>query len=446
MRFFLSFLLMLGAWFAQAQPKQNSSYSRFGLGDYLPQYYASQSGMAGLSVAHYDGYHLNPLNPASYAQLRAATFETGLYGKFSHYEQASDQTFHENWSGNISYFALGFTMKSPINEVLDKVKSRWRYGMGFNLSPYTLVGYDIESSDTLSSGDPVNTVFEGTGGTYKFGWNIAAKRDHTAAGLSLGWLFGKSIFENTTDFTTGNIINDFQNNFRDEISLRGLVWSLGVQHDIILARDAEDKSLEKRWLTIGMTGESNHKVNSDFSLLRLRSRGKLTNGEYEDVDTLLAQLNQTQKVTLPATLGIGIQYVKLNKLKLGAQFNYESWSAYENNARPAKMRNTVAVSAGLEYIPDYISYNRYFSRTRYRAGAYFRQDPRIINNEKLDDVGVTVGIGFPIQLPRQQISFVNLGLETGLFGANTAISEQYFRINLGFTLNDNTWFYKRRFE
>jgi hypothetical protein len=52
----------------------------------------------------------------------------------------------------------------------------------------------------------------------------------------------------------------------------------------------------------------------------------------------------------------------------------------------------------------------------------------------------------PVILPRQQTSFVNLALEIGRIGADSPIEETYFRLSAGFTLNDNTWFYKRRFE
>jgi hypothetical protein len=61
-------------------------------------------------------------------------------------------------------------------------------------------------------------------------------------------------------------------------------------------------------------------------------------------------------------------------------------------------------------------------------------------------MGVTLGIGLPVILPRQQTSFVNLALEIGKIGADSPIEETYVRFTAGFTLNDNTWFYKRRFE
>ena len=201
-----------------------------------------------------------------------------------------------------------------------------------------------------------------------------------------------------------------------------------------------------KWITLGLTGESNHKLRTLTDAYFIRSRGRLASGQYSNADTLTQETSVRRDLTIPAGITLGIQYVSLDKIRLGAQFGYESWSNYKNEARPETFRNTIAISGGAEFIPDFSSYNRYLRRVRYRVGAYYRQDPRIINGEGLNDVGVSFGFGFPIVLPRQQTSFVNSAFEFGKLGSNSPIEETYFRISLGFTLNDNTWFYKRRFE
>jgi hypothetical protein len=149
---------------------------------------------------------------------------------------------------------------------------------------------------------------------------------------------------------------------------------------------------------------------------------------------------------LPGSFTFGIQYVNAAKWRIGAQFGTQNWASYLNEARPETLRNTISVSGGIEYTPDLGSYNNYFKRIRYRVGGYYRQDPRIIEGKNVNDVGLSFGFGFPITLPRQQTSFVNAAFELGQVGSGTAISETYLRATVGFTLNDNTWFYKRRFE
>ena len=427
-----------------AQPKQNSPYSRYGLGDPVNQFFAAQAGFGGQTAAYHDPFHLNLANPASYAFLRATTLEGGVFAKRSGYKSASSS--QNNWSGNLAYLALGFPLRSPINEVLDKKKSPWQFGMGIALTPNSLVGYNVETRDTLPNLGDLQSAFEGNGGTYRFTWSGAAKYKNTALGLNLGWIFGKNTYENTTYFIDS--FPTYVNTSRDDIRIRGLLWSLGLQHDFVLKYSENDKTLPTRWITVGLSGEGSHAINSTADRIFLRSRGRLSNGQYESADTLLFESGVKRTITLPGAFGFGLQYVVANKLRIGAQYTFEGWSSFKNEARPvdAEFRNTSSFSAGVEFIPDYSSYNNYAKRIRLRAGGYFRQDPRVVDRKGLDDIGVTLGLGFPIVLPRQQTSFVNTSLEIGKLGADSPIEETYFRLTFGFTLNDNSWFYKRRFE
>jgi len=442
MRFPIVFTLLLTASFSIAQPKQNSPYSKFGIGDPVNQFFANAAAWGGQSAAFHDPYHLNIVNPASFAFLRTTSLETGLFAKYSHLTTGASTK--DNWSGNLAYAALGFTLRSPINEVLDKTKSPWQFGMGIALTPYSLVGYNVQTIDTLPDLGVVVNSFEGSGGTYRLNWSNAAKYKNTAVGINLGWTFGKSTYENTTTFSDS--LPTFFDNRREDVSVNGFIWNIGVQHDFVLKTADNDKTVPLRWITLGATGEGKHDLKSIYDELFIRSRGLLSNGTYDDADTLASALDVRQTITLPAAFSIGLQYVNANKLRLGAEFGYGGWSAYRSGARPGTFRNTVSVSAGVEYIPDYASYNNYGKRVRLRLGGYFRQDPRVIDGKGLDDVGLSFGFGLPVTLPRQQTSFVNTAFELGRIGAGTPVGETYFRITVGFTLNDNTWFYKRRFE
>lgn len=432
----------------RAQPKQNSPYSRYGIGDLAPQYFAAQAGMGAQTAAFHDPYHLNLANPASYAHLRATALETGLYTKFAEYESGTATA--KNISGNLAYLALGFTLRSPINEVLDKKRTPWQFGMGFSVTPYSTVGYNIESQERRQDVGVVYNTFEGKGGLYRIQWTNAVKHKNTAVGVRLGWAFGRSVYENSTQFRAGIDTTDataFQNNFRDEFRMNGLVWGLGVQQDLILRyANTREKNTPSEWLTIGGTVEGPQNFNLFADQLRIRSRGRLFTGAYSDPDTLLKVTGKESNIQLPASLSVGLQYNKANKLKLGVQTGYSNWSVYKNPLRPETLRNVFHVSGGVEYIPDYISYNKFLRRVRYRAGAYYRQDPRVVNGNGVNDTGITLGLGLPVILPRQQTSFVNIALEAGILGDGTPIREQYARVTVGFTMNDNTWFYKRRFE
>ncbi len=446
MRFFLSLSLLLTTLTVFAQPKQNSPYSRYGIGDLLPQYFANQAGMGGQTAAFHDPYHLNLVNPASYAFLRTTALETALYGKFSQYTSSTAK--QDNWSGNLAYFALGFTLKSPINEVLDKDKSPRKYGMGFALTPYSLVGYNIVTKDTLTGSGPVQNTFIGTGGTYKLTWTNAMRYKNTAFGVNIGWAFGKAQYESEASFNDPllPLLYTFRSNIRQDLGINGFLWNLGVQHDFVLKYAEKEKENPTELITVGFTAESNHKLRINSDELFIRSRQRLSTSQFDIPDTLLFENDTKKSLTLPATFSLGAQYVTA-KMKLGGQLGVETWSAYKNEARPNdNLRSTFSASVGAEFTPDPISYNRYLKRVHYRVGAYYRQDPRVVDRKNVDDVGVTFGFGFPLILPRQQTSFINSAFEIGKLGTDSPISEAYYRITLGFTLNDNTWFFKRRFE
>lgn len=59
--------------------------------------------------------------------------------------------------------------------------------------------------------------------------------------------------------------------------------------------------------------------------------------------------------------------------------------------------------------------------------------------------GVSIGVGLPVVM-RQDVSFVNVGFEIGRRGSTDVLQGTYGRVTLGFTMNDNTWFYKRKFN
>ena len=128
------------------------------------------------------------------------------------------------------------------------------------------------------------------------------------------------------------------------------------------------------------------------------------------------------------------------------QFSQALWSKYENEAKPENLSDTWRFAVGGEFIPDAASYNSYARRMRYRAGFFYGTDARSDSfNKQLTNYGVTLGLGFPIILPRQQKSFVNLALEIGQFGTENSLRETYGKLTLGFTLNDDSWFFKRKF-
>lgn len=435
-KLFFTLALFCLATVAMAQPKYNSPYSRLGMGDLFDQNFAGQSGMGGLSTAFNDGFHLNLVNPASYAHLNTTAFEVGVNTRYSSLK--SGETTAKLWGGNLSYLALGFPLQNSINKVLDPRKRKAKWGMAFALVPYTTVGYDIETSKFVPGSDTVRLSYEGTGGTYRFIWGNGINIKNFSAGINLGYLFGKISREHRV---VPDLTNAYQETFIDEFSLSGLIWDIGLQYDLELDKDRPEEEISAKKVTFGLTANSGNNVNTNASFLY-----RSFNSSYNDLDTISANTEVLGKAKLPAAFSLSAMYVKRNKLKLGIQYDMQFWSNYTNDAKPETLNNTMRVAVGGEYIPDYSSYNNYARKMRYRAGAFYGTDPRTAFNNSLTSYGITIGLGLPVILPRQRTSFINLAFELGKFGSSEALQETYAKLNVGFTLNDNTWFFKRKFN
>jgi hypothetical protein len=450
-KYFSFLLLLLSSLQANAQrdnevPLDNSPFSRFGLGDYMNQNFAASSAFGGLSATYNDPYHLNVLNPAASSQLKSTAYEIGIYGKYSTLKDSRKSL--NLWSGHLNYLALGFPLRNQINELLDRrQKSNIRHGMHIALLPYTTVGYNIRAIGKIPQVDSVIYDYSGKGGTYKFMWGNSIAYKNFSAGINLGYFFGT--VRNQRQVALYNILNDYNDDLRYTTTYNGFVWNIGTQYTYDIMKKVGKKSEKSgKRIIIGAYGNSANKFSSvsNQTIRRINSTYG-TIRSFGVIDTLFKERQQgvEGKGKLPAEFALGLTYEKENKLRLGVNFSSGLWSQYENSTQPDKLANTYAVSAGVEYTPEYNSYNKYVRKIRYRLGVHHATDPRVVKGEQITTTGLSFGFGLPLVMPRQQISFVDLTFDLGKSGMSL-LNENYFKMTAGFTLNDNSWFYKRRFN
>ncbi len=429
-----TFVLMFFTLTLAAQPKDNSPYSRIGLGKPI-DHSLSSVGFGGLSAAYADPLHLNLLNPAAYGTLNTTVFEAGLYGIHSNLKSDNQKT--SVWSGNLSHLALAFPLRNPLNDALSKKKREVFWAMNLALLPATTIGYDIETLVVDPEVDTVTNSFQGTGGTNKMIVGIGARRKDFSFGLNLGYFFGSLESERLVNI--GNLVGGYADRYLDDLNIRGFIWNAGVQYKLDLDKKTEEEYYTGRSLIFGAYGNSA----TDFSVKSTKYRlGENYWYNPNEIDTLFSQVDFKENGKLPAEFTLGVVYQKMAKYRIGAEYGFAGWSGYENEAKPETLFDSHRFAVGAEYIPDYSSYNKYLNRIRYRAGFYYRNDPRL---EELNQYALTLGFGLPLVLPRQQTSFVNLSFEFGKYTTPDDIKENFVKIALGFTLNDNSWFYKRKF-
>ncbi|MDE6297227.1 MAG: hypothetical protein K2L89_05210, partial [Muribaculaceae bacterium] len=164
----------------------------------------------------------------------------------------------------------------------------------------------------------------------------------------------------------------------------------------------------------------------------------------------------------PNSIGAGVNYTfeKAYKLMLEADFTWQQWSdapysaLYDDRTlagqNPSGIKEilTPAMSfydrtryaVGGEFVPKLRG--NYLQRVSYRLGAYYTNDYLNINGNRLKEMGVTCGFGFPTYEGK---TMINLGLEWKNRRAHPQklISENYFNITLGVNFNE-VWFWQRK--
>ncbi len=418
-------------------PKENSPFSRLGIGSYLQQNTVASASFGGLTAAFQDASLLNPNNPASYASLRTTAFEVGINAKKTTITQGSKTA--NTWSGNLNYFAIGFPTHSVINEELDKKTRNVRWGMAFSLRPYTQIGYLLKTVEAHPKFDTAQIVtnYVGTGSTYKLMWGNAFTTKNFSMGLNLGYFFGNLGNYRGVGFT-GFDPYYYDVSIRDS-RVSGFVWDIGAQYKMVVEKPKVDE-LAKKHIIFGIAGNAatNYDISTNDYFRRIGSVA---------LDTLINIEDQRTKGKLPSEWTFGAMYEVAHqgnptakKLRIGVDYKITI-------APDATFENASKLAVGIEYLPEATNYKNYLTRIRYRAGFQSYTDPRVWKGVQLGGWNVSGGFGFPIVLPREQsYAFLHIGVEYGRLAAGSIIGENYTRFNVGFTFNDNSWFLKRKFN
>jgi hypothetical protein len=160
-------------------------------------------------------------------------------------------------------------------------------------------------------------------------------------------------------------------------------------------------------------------------------------------DTLFNQFEGT--MTLPSQFGFGVSLVNVFKWTAGVDVRLQNWSNYSNfDGSNEGLDNSMLISVGGEYTPDAGDINKLLKRVSYRIGFSYEKTPQLLNNENIKDIGINFGMSIPVS----NISSLDLGFKYGTKGSISKIGlkEDYFKFQMGLTLNDRLWFIKRKFD
>ena len=125
---------------------------------------------------------------------------------------------------------------------------------------------------------------------------------------------------------------------------------------------------------------------------------------------------------------------------MNSHLNFSGSREIENS----EFEDSSKISFGGFYIPDYASFSKFWNRVVYRAGFYSEKTGLVINNESINEFGISFGLGIPAG---GLFSNVNTTVEFGKRGTTNEnlVEENFVNFQLSLSLNDR-WFIKRKYN
>jgi hypothetical protein len=433
--FFTLFFLAVTACYAQS----NSPYSRYGLGDVVPNTNIVNRAMGGVAVADTNYVHVNFNNPASYSYFLVVPDPKG--SKINYGRVVLDAGINlENRTLREPNQANKFTASDLYFSYLYVgVPLRKKWGMAFGLRPLTRVSYKMNIVEHLNANDSLLAQNSGSGGVYlpTIGTGVAIK--NFTVGVNLGYIFGR-----TETSVAKGVLNDtaifYDALYKTETSFGKLYADAGMQYKFNWKKDSS-------FLVFGASGNLKQK----FNATRVSTQGSFINDPDGPLTDTLIYNTSKGEVIYPASYTIGFMtggiLKKGSRWKAGIDLVSTGWQDFRNFGKQDLVQNTNQVRIGGEFQP---AYGRTLSSiVSYRAGLFFGED-YVTAGGKLPSWGASFGMGIPLlhqnRLALSQRTIVNLSLEYSQRGNNSnVLKENTFRLSAGLNFGD-IWFSKKKYD
>jgi hypothetical protein len=419
-------LFVLSNSFAQV----SSPYSQFGFGDNSGRGFGQSKAMGNMGIGLRSNSHLNNLNPASYNALdtMVVIYELGLSGGINNIE--SNLGSIQKTDAQIDYFALGFL-----------VNRHW--ATSFGLVPSSKVDYTLMSSTEDPVDGTINTYFNGNGGLSKVYWGNAFRLSkRLSAGINAAFVFGPINRTTTVVFAD----NRYCDNSIMEVKqyVYNLMVNYGVQYTQPLSKDYS--------LTLGAIFESKTKLNTTIDTLAgtTNNSGSYDASYYEGIhpnelkNIIIDTTDAKGTIDYPTSFGFGFTLAKNKQFTVGADVLIQNWSVLSNSNANVNYTDLLSAHVGAEFTPDRNSINYYMERMSYRIGGHYTESHLEIRNTRINDYGISFGVGLPL---RNTNTSINITGEIGRRGTTeqNLIRETYGILSLNLSLSD-IWFVKRKYK
>lgn len=404
-----------------AQEGTASPYSFYGIGDIRFKGNAENRSMGGLGVFT-DSLHINLQNPAGYGQLKFTTFT--LAGSYNTSDLRTNSGDGKARRTAIDYLALGL----PVTKKL---------GVGFGLLPYSSVGYKIQGVETSEETSVVKSKqFFGTGGVNRAFFGAGYKvTPSLSIGANVDYNFGQI---ETTSYEFWDVI-EYGSRELNTSKVRGISFNTGATWNKKITKKLD------MYASLVYTPEATLRFSNQRTIAIVQAvpnADPVVIGE----PSVIANAGDT-RLKLPSKLAVGLGVGEANKWLLGAEYTFQKTSNFGNRFEDisnSTYENSSRISVGGFFIPDYDSFTSYMSRITYRAGFRYENTGLVIADKSINDVALTLGLGFPIS---GSFSNISLGAEYGKRGtkALNLVEENYLNFTLSLSLNDK-WFVRRKYN
>jgi len=416
---FLICNLCFTSWiFAQNSNKENSPYSRYGLGEERYGYNAALKAMGGLSIAYSNPFAINTNNPASYTAIKLTTYEVGVEARKR--AIASNTESYNTGTLTLSHLALAF----PVGK---------HGGFVMGMTPKSATYYRFIDSVTIPGVGNSNKTINGDGGlTYAF-MGGAYQYKHLSLGANLGYEFGT--IRHSSYLANYDTFKVYSSDFTRSYQIGGLHLELGALYNY--------KINKQYTLHLGATYEAAQKLH--YSEEQYASSFRYS-GSSAIRDTVYALKNSDLPIQLPSSLGLGLQLISNDKLGFGVDYLHSNFNQYKFNGQADTNVNGTAsrITVGAYYTPDANDVYHYAQRITYRIGLYSGKEPLRINNTDITYTAFTFGASLPFKKSTDRIQ---TAIEIGARGtkSNNLLKENFVRFSISMSLNDR-WFVKRKYD
>ena len=409
------FFLLVVVHSSLAQVGTSSPYSRFGLGDLqgtiFPMFNALGGGVTALSSPS----SINPYNPASYTSFGPNSFllSTGGMHKTTNMQNTAESQLTNNSA--FSHITIAFPVSRKI-------------GASIGMLPYSNIGYELNSRNLVPDAD---LLYSGDGGLSKVYFGSAYQiSNEFSVGINASYLFGGLNRRKKVIFDDASFLHSRSNS---KINLKGYYYEVGLLYKKNLTENKE--------VSFGITANNNSEIRA--------KKGELVetfeySGVFELPKDTFENTTKWGYVTLPQYISVGLTYREGKKWFLVADYSLQNWADYTLFDESDNLSNSMRMSGGMEYTPEYNSVTTYYKRMQYRLGASYSNTPLQFDGNQLTEKSISFGFGIPVKKSRTRY---DVSVILGQRGStkNNLIKEQFVKFGLSVSY-DGIWFVKRKYD